>query len=80
MRVVVSAVVVAALACGCTTRTGGKVGTAIGGGILTLGVLTQAGALGPGGETDPADVAWIPISIGLVILVPSLIVVLNARQ
>ena len=40
----------------------------------------RAGVLGHGGDTDPEDVAFIPITIGLAILIPSVLMLLGEKD
>ncbi|MBA3459351.1 MAG: hypothetical protein H0T46_05275 [Deltaproteobacteria bacterium] len=80
MQRCVAALLALGLASGCTTKNGGKIGTLAGVGILSIGFALQAGAFGPGGETDPEDVAFIPLTIGALIAIPSLYVYVTARD
>jgi len=64
----------------CSSRAGGKVGTVFGGGFIGVGVLMEANAFGHGGEVDPADVAVIPIALGVLILIPSLLVWIKSDE
>jgi hypothetical protein len=80
MQRCVAALFAVALGTGCTSRTGGTIGTLAGVGITSIGITMRMGAFGPGGDTDPEDVAFIPLTVGLVILIPSLYVYLTAKD
>lgn len=73
----VAVVLVCTLGLGCgPTMT--RVGIASGIGITAIGVALATGQF-KGGETDPKDVAWLPLSVGLVILIPSVIMLLSEK-
>src|SRR3954469_8964599 len=74
MRRLVTAILAESLVTGCSTRSGGKAGTIVGLGIMGFGFAVAGGILGPGGETDPSDVAFIPVTIGAIVAIASALV------
>lgn len=57
-----------------------KVGIGAGLGVFWIGVGMKAGMLGHGGETDPEDVAFIPIAGGLAFALISTLMLLHAHD
>lgn len=81
MRRSLSAILAIAVSVGgCSARTAGKVGTVFGGAVFGVGLAMKGGAFGPGGETDPEDVAFVPLTIGALIALPSLLLWLAHRD
>jgi hypothetical protein len=81
MQRCVAVVLVAALGTGCSTvHTGGKIGTGVGLGLIAISIAMSQGVGGPGGETDPEDVAFIPLTAGITILLPSLVLMLATSE
>ncbi len=56
-----------------------RVGVATGVAITGIGIGMRTEAFGHGGDTDPKDVAFIPLTIGLAILIPSLAMLLSEK-
>jgi hypothetical protein len=68
-----------ALALGCS-RGAAKGGVIAGVGITTIGIAMAAGAFGPGGDTDPEDVAFIPLTVGILLGTISLFIMLGTKD
>ena len=56
-----------------------RVGVASGVAITAIGIGMRTNTFGHGGDTDPKDVAFIPLTIGLAILIPSLAMLLSEK-
>lgn len=57
-----------------------KVAIGAGLGLVAVGIGMKAGVLGKGGETDPEDVAFIPITGGVLIALVSTFVLLGTPE
>lgn len=75
----VAVVLSCALSLGCS-HGAAKGGVIAGVGITGIGVAMAAGAFGPGGETDPEDVAFIPLTVGIVVGTISLFIMLSTKD
>jgi len=79
MQQCVAVVLSCALALGCS-HGAAKGGVIAGVGITGIGVAMAAGAFGPGGETDPEDLAFIPLTVGIVVGLTSLFIMLSTKD
>lgn len=79
MQRCVAVVASGALALGCS-HGAAKGGVIAGVGITSIGIAMAAGAFGPGGETDPEDVAFIPLTVGILVGTISLFIMLSTKD